>query len=69
MRDIYSILKKVKLLLPFTYIVRIVSRIIFKRDAIKSCINKAEISTEENIDTFHVCMMKMGINYDFEKNK
>ncbi len=69
MCGIYPVLRKIKLLLPFMYAVRIISRIIFKRGVMKDCINKAEISTEENVDAFHACMKKMGLNYDFKKNE
>lgn len=65
MCGMYPILNKVKILLPIMYIVRIFSRVLFKRGAINRCINKMAISTEDNVNSFYSYMKKIGINYDF----
>ena len=63
----YTFLKKIPVLLPIMWCVRIVTVLLFRRKNIKKV--KAEISmlTKDNVNEYHNALKKVGIDFNFRK--
>lgn len=62
----YPVLKKVPFLLPFFWVYRWIAEIMFRRNNIKRHIQKINLATPENIQTYRQSLNYVGLDFDFE---
>lgn len=63
----YTILKKIPLLLPIFWMVRIINVILFKRENIRRQKADMSIITNENIDKYHDELIHVGLDFNFKE--
>lgn len=63
----YSILKKMPILLPIMWIVRIVTALLLKRGNIKERNAEINMLTDANVDNYHMALNTVGLDFNFKE--
>ncbi len=64
----YTFLKKIPVLLPVMWCVRIVTVLVFRRENIKKVNAEIRMLTDDNVNEYHNALKKVGIDFNFKKN-
>ena len=67
MCDNYPFLKRIPLLLPFMWIYRLFTAVLFKGDRIKFDIQSIKLMTEENIKKYQDALNFVGLDFNFKE--
>lgn len=63
----YPFLKKVPVLLPFMWIVRVLTAVLFKKDNIKKRNDEMKILTDDNVGNYNNALKSVGLEFDFKE--
>ena len=63
----YPILKKMPFLLPFMWIIRIFTVLLFKRKRLEALDVRINTVTEKNIDDYHLSLRLVGLDFNFKE--
>ena len=68
MKKKYRILKKLPVLLPFMWVVRIIATFIFRREKVKYQTDNYKNMTDENINDYEKALGYVGLNFNFNNS-
>jgi hypothetical protein len=66
MKNVFPVLRKVPILLPFLWIWRIIRAVLFRQDNIKAISENLDVITEENINEVKCELDFVGLDFNFE---